>query len=221
MKEHMTVKMPIHSVIDLITNSSTEIFVDCTNSIEPTKELLQEFLKLNGSDLSVDDVFDISIEKDENDILTYFEYCLEYNHEDIYHEYQLNTGSWEERHEKIKKLFEEYQKGNLDIEIIGDVRKYLKIKVKDEKYSNFINLLDKFLYSPDSNLAIAGWEVPAFSANCFCVNFASLRNIIISFAISNSFSSASYSSRNFLFFNCLLSKSLEFTVFNFFIIIAP
>ena len=40
----------LHSFIDLITNSSTEIFINRIGAIEPLKELVDEFLKMNGSD---------------------------------------------------------------------------------------------------------------------------------------------------------------------------
>jgi len=57
-----TFKLSVHSVIDLITNSSTEIFVDFSNSIKPVKELVNEFLKVQESDKTCDDIFDIRIE---------------------------------------------------------------------------------------------------------------------------------------------------------------
>ena len=54
-------KLNVHSVIDLITNSSTEMFVDYSGSIEPVKELVNEFLKAEGSTLHCDDIFEIKL----------------------------------------------------------------------------------------------------------------------------------------------------------------
>ena len=57
----MKFTVALHSVIDLITNSSTEMFMDFSGSIEPIKDLVNEFLKINGSDKTCDDVFNMTI----------------------------------------------------------------------------------------------------------------------------------------------------------------
>lgn len=49
-------KFKFHSIVDLITNSSTVIFT-YQNSIKEAKELIAEILKLSGSDKTPDDVF--------------------------------------------------------------------------------------------------------------------------------------------------------------------
>jgi len=56
-------KVKIHSMVDLITNSSTELFVlDTDKSLEVVKDILQEAInlhnKIDGSDLKFEDVFD-------------------------------------------------------------------------------------------------------------------------------------------------------------------
>lgn len=61
----MEIRIPIHSMIDVITNSSTEIFVSTSeSSIESVKGLLQDVINLGGGDKKVDDIFDFSIEDD-------------------------------------------------------------------------------------------------------------------------------------------------------------
>ena len=58
----MDLKINIHSVIDIITNSSTEIFVSANySSINTIKTLINHFLKLSKSDKTCDDLFEISI----------------------------------------------------------------------------------------------------------------------------------------------------------------
>ena len=57
----MKIVVAAHSVIDLITNSSTEMFIDFSGSIEPLKELINEFFKASGVDKTCDDVFKLSI----------------------------------------------------------------------------------------------------------------------------------------------------------------
>ena len=51
-----------HSVIDLITNSSTELFIDYSGSIDHIKELVNYVLKMDGQlKLTCDDIFEIKI----------------------------------------------------------------------------------------------------------------------------------------------------------------
>ncbi len=50
------IKCKFHSIVDVITNSSTVIFT-YQNSVSASKELVAEILKMSGSSLSPDDVF--------------------------------------------------------------------------------------------------------------------------------------------------------------------
>ena len=63
--KHATIKIPFHSVIDIITNSSMEIFCDSSSSVQPCKDLVNEFLSQMGSDKTCDDIFNITLEHDE------------------------------------------------------------------------------------------------------------------------------------------------------------
>jgi len=56
-----TLKIKIHSFINLITNSSTEMFMDFSDSLFSVKNLLTEILKLSGTDKNLDDIFDIKL----------------------------------------------------------------------------------------------------------------------------------------------------------------
>ena len=71
----------------MITNSSTEIFVDCQGSVKPAKDLLQELLKLQGSDKSVNEVFEVTLEEDGYNIETWFDYQFEWEDKEIYEKY--------------------------------------------------------------------------------------------------------------------------------------
>lgn len=54
----------MHSFIDVITNSSTEIFVSTHGkTIEYAKELINDLLKVAGSEKTADDLFEFKIEK--------------------------------------------------------------------------------------------------------------------------------------------------------------
>lgn len=52
-------KLKTHSIIDVITNSSTEIFISSNNkTIEVAKEFINSLLKATGSKKEADDLFD-------------------------------------------------------------------------------------------------------------------------------------------------------------------
>ena len=65
----MKLTIPIHSFVDLITNSSTEIYVEATEStVSAIKELVNSLLKAGGSTLTCDDLFTISLSKSREDL---------------------------------------------------------------------------------------------------------------------------------------------------------
>ena len=61
----MKMKINLHSIIDLITNSSTEIYTYSENSLSACKEMINEFFRVTGIDKTCDDIFELSIEADE------------------------------------------------------------------------------------------------------------------------------------------------------------
>jgi len=62
------IRIPIHSTIDVITNSSTEIFVSAaSNSVEGIRDILQEIITLGGGDKKVEEIFDITLQYEEKD----------------------------------------------------------------------------------------------------------------------------------------------------------
>jgi hypothetical protein len=56
----------IHSFVDLITNSSSEIFVCASDkTITAVKSIINNVLLLGGSKITADDLFEFALEKDE------------------------------------------------------------------------------------------------------------------------------------------------------------
>jgi hypothetical protein len=54
--------IPIHSFVDLITNSSTEIYIEADKgTIEAVKSLINNLLKVAKSELTADDLFTIKL----------------------------------------------------------------------------------------------------------------------------------------------------------------
>lgn len=63
---HNKYTFPLHSFVDLITNSSTEIYIEASEkTIETLKELINNLLTMGGSKLTCDDLFTIEIDKHE------------------------------------------------------------------------------------------------------------------------------------------------------------
>lgn len=61
----MEVRLPVHSIIEAITNSSTEIFTSCyRNAHDRVYEMLNEFLKLAKVDGKAEDMFNVTLSYD-------------------------------------------------------------------------------------------------------------------------------------------------------------
>jgi len=155
-----TIKIPIHSMIDLITNSSTEIFVTSDSSVKPAKELLSELLKINGSDKTVDEVFTLSVEIDNDTLADYVADQMEEYDEELYEKLGFENLNWSQTNDAAKAYLQEITDGKIekpswidtmmdDMEVSIDT--YLVVKSKDPAYNHFLELLTKFLYSPDYN----------------------------------------------------------------------
>lgn len=68
------IRIPVHSIVDIITNSSTVVYVNSTsNTIDYTKKFLNQIIKSVGVDGDVDDYFDVTLELTESIALEWFE----------------------------------------------------------------------------------------------------------------------------------------------------
>lgn len=57
-----SILIPIHSFVDLITNSSSEVFVEATEkTVETVKDIINEVLKLQNSSKTADDLFSFTL----------------------------------------------------------------------------------------------------------------------------------------------------------------
>ena len=72
----------LHSFVDIITNSSTEIYIEATDkTIESLKNIINSILKMGNSTLTADDLF--TIELDPDDIKETEEYANDCGYKDI------------------------------------------------------------------------------------------------------------------------------------------
>lgn len=143
------VKLNIHSIIDVITNSSTEIFVHSEDCIEPAKELLSELLRVLKIDKSIEDLFDIKLKVTNiHEIISYY-FCFE-------NKYLLSLGDTREKQEEALEQLILYVIQNkiekpdwYDKYDIGyHTKTIISITSKDEKYNDLLTLIEKLLYSP-------------------------------------------------------------------------
>lgn len=155
----MRIKFKTHSLVDVITNSSTTIYTYQSGCEEPAKELINEVLKLSGeTEKTADDLFYFGVFLDNDD--RYIEYARDNNIEGIpYPEFiswnDPNRKAADEANSKwIEDLQLQIMKGETerpnwfnDAESGGDYSwdpdTCLVIISKDEKYVEFAKLIQK------------------------------------------------------------------------------
>lgn len=139
-------KIAIHSTIDLITNSSTEIFIYSGSSKSILEEMINEIFKAFGINKTCDDVFSsIVLCENSNPYEEYFE---------------ANKLGAEFGDVDIEQLYEDVKSGKVpkpnwfnDAEGVEDSwsyytpSTYLYLTPKKEEYKNLSELICKFLYS--------------------------------------------------------------------------
>jgi len=146
-------KLNVHSIVDVITNSSTVIYT-YQDSTKEAKELLQEILNLIGEKKDVDDLFHIGVFLSEDD---YYIDSL-----DNAEEYPENfpVDDWKAQSKYIADLQEKILKGeaskpdwmeNIEDGLDYDDYRYstsLYILPKDEKYTGLVKKMLTFLNFP-------------------------------------------------------------------------
>lgn len=151
-------KLKIHSVVDLITNSSTVIFTYSEGSLPALKELVNEMLKTFGRTEKFDDIFYANIFLDES--CDYIEY-LEQNELNIDADEDVNLDYIEKLKHHI--LIGELEKPQWMIDAESYDYNYddrpentLNIIPAEEKYTDLADLLIRYLYSTDHEASYNG-----------------------------------------------------------------
>ena len=157
-------KLNIHSIVDVITNSSTVIYT-YQDSTKEAKELLQEILNLIGEKKEVDDLFYIGVFLEDGDYYT--DYLSEEVDEEEYPE-GYPKDDWKARNRYIADLQEMILKGEVDkpewmkrVEERTNYNGYeystsLYILPKDEKYSELTKRMIAFLNFPSHESSYDG-----------------------------------------------------------------
>jgi hypothetical protein len=151
------VKIKLHSMTDLITNSSTVIYTYSEASKEACEKMIDAIFETFGIDKKCSDVFTLSIATENID-----EYICESDPDDDTPDDMLDDDGDCFDSDKVSKLLEDIESGAVEqpewltnkIESISDSRDYplettLIITPKDEKYNKMAELVSSFLYSTD------------------------------------------------------------------------
>ena len=153
--KNKTIKLSLHSIVDLITNSSTVIFTYSEGSLDAVKALIDEIIKVFSSDISqykgltVDDLFYFGIFLDDVDLYSeYWEDNKDELNDDFKYPEDIEQYIDDILTEKIIKP--QWMISTENAEICCEYYKAnnsLYIKAKDEQHIELANKLLKYLYS--------------------------------------------------------------------------
>lgn len=109
-----------HSQIDVITNSSSEIFIlKSDKSLETIKEMLRALCDFDGTNSFEGTFGDIYIIETEEQALRYAETIVWFKmHYDVYRYLGSSEYSWEEEQKRVKEWVKQYVKDN---DLIGSI----------------------------------------------------------------------------------------------------
>jgi len=109
--KNFEIAVPIHSFIDVVTNSSTSIFVGCHgNTIKYAKELIDSILRVAGSDKRAEELFEFQIVADkESEIERISEELSEYYPED-----EVKDLTWQQESELAEAVYNKMISGEID-----------------------------------------------------------------------------------------------------------
>lgn len=149
------IKVNFHSAVDVITNSSTTIFTYSEGSDTKAKELINEFLRVLGSDKKADDLFYMGIFCSTD---RYYDY-YDGNDDDVKLPKDVEEASYKDIGDKIEEYLIKVLKGEIErpdwMSMVDDSENYdgypanttLYIFPKEEKYKELGEKIVAFLYS--------------------------------------------------------------------------
>lgn len=155
-------KIKFHSVIDVITNSSTEIYSWYDGSVSACREMLEEIFKVFGVEEKVDDIFYIHLSYD------YYIYIDYISDNKLENEFENYPNNWSEQNEYVKDFVEQVYSGKISkpkwMDDAENAENYsgrtpsneFTILTKKPEYKELAKKIEKFLYSPDSEAEYEG-----------------------------------------------------------------
>jgi hypothetical protein len=160
------IKIKFHSIVDVITNSSTTIFT-YQNSVSEAKELVAEVLRIAGvTDKTPDDIFYYGVFCDMD---TYFDYASDNEDPTFDNMPELKGAYKSEEREASKSVRDEWVNSWLLSIVKGDIERpefmelaedagdywapssYLLLCPKDDKYKDLGEKIKRLLSSVDAD----------------------------------------------------------------------
>lgn len=156
-------KIKLHSMTDLITNSSTVIYTYSDASLGACKDMIDEIFRVSGVDKKCDDVFSLSIRPDNYD--RYHDALDELDKEDVPAE--LRGLSWKDLDDGIEVFLDKISLGEIPkpqwVKDVENGRNYdyktsttLNILPKSPEYAKLAELVSNFLYSTNHEASYNG-----------------------------------------------------------------
>lgn len=140
-----SIAINLHSMTDLITNSSTTIFTYSDGSLDVCKDMINEFFKTCGVDKTADEVFNFVV------LCDYYAYT-EFDKDEDEEIQEERDKLTQEQYDRIKAGLEAKPKWFTSIEETENSDGYypenkLYITPIDQKFAPLADLIYKFLYS--------------------------------------------------------------------------
>lgn len=149
-----SIAINLHSMTDLITNSSTTIFTYSDGSLDVCKDMINEFFKTCGVDKTADEVFNFVV------LCDYYDYA-NYQDENYDDDDEEKESLSKEQYERIKcgleakpRWFGKVENGTNNDGFCPENKLY--ITPIDEKFAPLADLISKFLYSTNCEAGYDG-----------------------------------------------------------------
>ena len=127
------IKLNLHSIVDVITNSSTMVYIMATTkSIDLAKKFINKILTFSGSDKTADDLFDFSIEINDEKYL-YTDYLADCKSDELDEKEILSLEDW--RVKTIEEAADDYDNYTTSSVVI---------KPKDTTNKKMMDLVSEF-----------------------------------------------------------------------------
>jgi hypothetical protein len=151
-------KVKIHSVIDLMTNSSTTVYTYSDHSAKAFEELADEILKTMGLTERCHDIFNVSVQVDQDGLADYISDQIYDDPEGVPEEYRIQP-YWKTiqllqddiRAGKVEKpdWYKSFEEQYSEHENYSGYtpQTFLEVSAKDPKYDGIAKLMVDFLYS--------------------------------------------------------------------------
>jgi hypothetical protein len=159
-------RLQLHSMTDLITNSSTVIYTYSDASLDACKDMINEIFKTFGIDKTCDDVFRLSVELEDSD--PYYSAISNLDEGELPEELNgWSTMNWEKQGEALESFLQKVRGDTaLKPQWMKDAEKGdgydsapatdLNIEPKAPEYEKLAELVRAFLYSTNHEAVYNG-----------------------------------------------------------------